>query len=97
MLGVMVALAACQPMARFMARGEPAEHTTGWSLLGLGYDLDNGWPDVGHEIYGLRLSLLGARHRDVYGLDVALFRSVRDHDGGGVAISARHRRCRCTT
>jgi hypothetical protein len=82
-LAISVGMAGCS----LFDHGPPVQEATGWSSVGLGYDLNNNWPDEGRNIAGLRLGLLGARHHDVYGLDLPGFLGQREGDGGGLAVA----------
>lgn len=85
----LILFAACMATAgcTLFDHGPPAPEPTGWSPLGLGYDLDTSWPDVGRNIAGLRLGLVGTRHHDVYGLDLPGLLGEREGNGGGLAVA----------
>jgi hypothetical protein len=81
-LSALTALSACALPMR-----PPPDATRGWSPLALAWDLDRGWPDPACDVHGLRLGLVGARHRTVTGVDLPGGVGRRDGNGGGLAAA----------
>src|SRR5688572_7440757 len=56
-------------------------------FVALSWDVDHGWPEPSCDVLGLRLGVIGARHRQVAGLDLPGLVGRRDGSGGGIAVA----------